>query len=103
MIIVSAITEAELLVRPEQTSNSEAIQRIGDLLSEEGIYVIEVSRRIARRAAALRAKSGFKLPDAIIVATAIQTACDAIVSNDGAWARLTDIPFVHLDELVKAT
>jgi len=28
---------------------------------------------------------------------------DWIVSNDGDWTKLTDIPLVHLDELAKAT
>ena len=102
-VIVSVITEAELIVKPEKDGNTEAIERIGDLLSEDGIYVIDVNRRIARKAASLRAQSGLKLPDAIIVATAIQTACEAVVGNDGAWRRLTEIPFVDLGELAKST
>ena len=103
------ITESELLVRPERDGNREAIERIGDLLSEDGIFVVDVDHRIARRAAALRGAAlrndkggGFKLPDAIIIATAIETGCDVIVSRDGGWRRLTDIPIVHLDDVVKA-
>jgi len=102
-LIVSVITEAELLVKPEKDGNNDAIERISDLLSEDGFYVIDVNRRIARKAASLRAQSGLKLPDAIIVATAIQTACDAVVGNDGAWRKLTEIPFVDLGELAIAT
>jgi predicted nucleic acid-binding protein len=99
VVVVSVITEAELLVHPEQEDDREAMERIGDLLSEDGIQVFPVDRRIARRAAALRAHNRFGLADAIIVATALETGCDAIVGNDGAWRKLTEIPYVHLDEL----
>jgi len=100
-LIVSVITEAELLIRPERDDNEVAKERIGDLLSEDGIYVVGVDRRIARRAAALRGRTRLKLADAIIVATALETGCEAIVGNDGEWARKQiDIPFVRMDDLV---
>ena len=80
-IIASVLTEAELLVRPERNGDQEAIQRIGDLLSEPGINVVEVTRRMGRRAASLRSHNRLKLPDAIIVATAIESRCEAIVGS----------------------
>jgi predicted nucleic acid-binding protein len=101
-LIVSVITEAELLVRPEHDKDEAAIERIGDLLSEDGIYVVGVDRRIGRKAASLRAEKNLGLADAIIVATAIETGCEAIVGNDGKWRRLNEIPFVCLDDLVAA-
>jgi predicted nucleic acid-binding protein len=101
-IIVSAITEAELLVRPERTQNEGARERIADLLSETGIYVVGVDRKIARRAAAIRGTTRLKLPDAIIVATALETDCEAIVGNDGEWAsKEVEIPFIRLDDVVR--
>jgi predicted nucleic acid-binding protein len=101
-LIVSAITEAELLVRPERDQDAAAKERISDLLSEDGIFVVNVERRIARRAAALRGRTKIALADAIIIATALETGCDAIVGNDGEWARkLDDIPFVRLDDILK--
>jgi len=101
--MVSVITEAELLVRPERDGHPEAAERIGDLLSEDGFYVVAVDRRIARRSASLRARTNLKLADAIIVATAIETGCDAVVSNDGAWRKLNEIPFVRLDDLLASS
>lgn len=100
-IIVSAVTEAELLVRPERDGNAFAIDRIEALFAEDGIYVVSVDRKIARRTAKLRAKHNFRLPDAIIIATAIETDCDAVVSNDYAWSRQEEIPFVCLDDLTE--
>ena len=40
------------------------------------------------------------IPDAIIIATAIETGCDAIVGNDAAWRGKTEIPFVYLEEAI---
>ena len=94
-------------MRPYRDNNAEAVERIADLFSENGIYVVGVDRRIARRAAQVRAGSysdgkRLALADAIIIATAIETECDAIVGNDGEWRRLNDIRFVCLDDLAAA-
>lgn len=95
------ITESELLARPERESDKAAIEQINGLLSEDGIYVIGVDRLIARRAAVLRGRTRLKLADAIIVATAAETGCEAVVGNDRGWARQQiDVPFVLLDDLV---
>ena len=100
-LMVSVITEAELLVRPERDRNEAAKERIADLLSEDGIYVVGVDRKIARRAAALRGQNSLKLADAIIVATAVETGCEAIVSNDGEWSRKPlEVPVVRLDDIL---
>jgi predicted nucleic acid-binding protein len=101
-LIVSVITEAELLVRPERDADQEAIERVGDLLSEDGIYVAAMDRRIARRAASLRAQRNLGLADAIIVATAIETKCEAVVGNDFKMRGRTEIPFVCLADIAAA-
>jgi predicted nucleic acid-binding protein len=100
-IVVSTITEAELLVRPERDGDQEAIERISDLLSEDGFRVVPFDRRMARLAARLRAHHKFGLADAIIVATALLSECEAVVSNDGQWQGISEIPIVHLGDLAK--
>jgi len=101
------VTEAELLVYAEQPQSSDATEVIRDLLSEDGIYVINTDRRIAKRAAQIRGAAlrqgtdkRMAIPDAIIIATAIETGCDAIVGNDAAWRGRTEIPFVYLKDAV---
>jgi predicted nucleic acid-binding protein len=101
-LVVSVVNEIELLILPERNGDDAAVERIGDLLSEDGIYVVGVDRRIGRRAATLRAGKNLGLADAIIVATAIETGCEAVVGNDGDWRRLNEIPFVCLDDVVAA-
>ena len=100
---VSTVTEAELLVRPEKEGDREAALHIADLLSEDGIEVIPMNRRIARRAASVRARHDLAPADAIIVATAIESGCDAVVGNDRRWQRLDEIDYVHLDALAQSS
>jgi predicted nucleic acid-binding protein len=106
-VFVSTLTEAELLVRAYRNDDQEGIDRVRDMLSEEGFYVIAANRRIANRGARIRGEymrgGGDKkmaIPDAIIIATAIETGCDAIVGNDAAWRGRTEIPFVYLKDAV---
>jgi predicted nucleic acid-binding protein len=100
VLFLSVITEAELLVRPNRNGDTEAMERIGDFLSEDGIYIVEVDRRIARRAAAVRTTNRIGLADAMIMATAIEASCDLVVGNDKDWAgRTGPAAFVLLDDL----
>ena len=99
-MVVSAITEAELLVRPHRDGNRDAIEKIEDFLSEDGIYVVDVSRAIARRAATLRPVNGISIADAVIMATATETGCDLVLGNDRRWAAVPGVPFVRLADVV---
>ena len=101
-MILSVVTESELLVRPFRERDAEVVERISDLLSEDGIEVIELGRAIARRAALLRAAHpALRLPDATIIATAIDAGCDLIVGNDAEWSKLKEVPYVRLDDIIK--
>ncbi len=98
VIVVSVITEAELLVRPLRSGDMRAVERIRDLLSEDEIEVLDVDRVIARKAAELRVENHLALADSLIVATGIEGRCQAIIGNDAAWAkRPLEVPYVLLD------
>jgi predicted nucleic acid-binding protein len=99
-VIVSVITESELLVRPRRYGDTEAEERVQDLLSEDGFNIVPVDRITARLAADIRARHNLALADAIILATGIATGCEAVVSNDGKWSRVAEIAFVRLDEVI---
>ena len=100
IMLISAISEAELLVRPVRDGNEQAVEKIEDFLSEDGIYVVDVSRGIARRAARLRPVNKISIADAVIMATAVETGSDLLVGNDKRWVGLPGIPFVRLDDVV---
>lgn len=101
--MLSVVTEIELLVRPLRDGTWEDVERVRALLDAQGISVVALDREIAQAAAGIRAKSGLRLPDAAIVATALVTGCDVIVGNDARCAkRVKEIPYVLLDDLVRS-
>jgi len=99
--VISVITEAELLVGPLKRDNKEALAKVKLLLNEfPGLKVIPVSRRIAQMAASIRAKTNLPLPDALIIATAKVTGCEAIISNDLSWPKIEVPEVLVLDDYV---
>ena len=63
------------------------------------LVIRSVDRTVARRAAAVRASSRLSLPDATIVATALEDRCDALIGNDSSVARYASgIPYLYLND-----
>lgn len=87
-IVISALTVAEVLVRPAQAGAAEAVR--ADLMSLRP-RIVDVDADLAARAAQLRAtRSGLRLPDAIVVATALLAQCDYLVTTDQRMANAAD-------------
>lgn len=88
-------------VQPLQMGSRGMISKMELALAHPSVRVIRVDRRIARKGAEVRAQLDLELPDALIVATAIISECDALVGNDRTCARrVTEIPYIYLDEVV---
>lgn len=89
------------MVQPLRTHRYEELQRLDALLAHENVIVQDTNREIARASARIRADVDLDLPDAIIVATAIVSGCDALIGNDRECAkRVKDIPYIYLDDAV---
>lgn len=83
-VVTSEMTLAEILVKPKQQERGDLVEFYEDLLVTRPLLeVVPVSRPILRRSADLRASDvSTKLPDAIHVATAIETGCHWVLSSD---------------------
>jgi predicted nucleic acid-binding protein len=82
-ILTSEITLGEVLVAPLRVGDRELVETYMDLPEPGGpIEVVPVNQRIVLEAAALRARSSMRLPDAIHVATASIAGCSAFLSLD---------------------
>ncbi|MDD2510467.1 MAG: PIN domain-containing protein [Syntrophomonas sp.] len=102
-ITLSVISEAELLVKPYREKNSTAIEAVSFFLEEFPNLKINLpNMEISRQAAKIRAESGLRLPDAMIVATAINTQCDLLLGNDiGLMQKASSyLPTVILSEYI---
>ena len=88
---VSVITEIELPSYPSLTEDEE--QKIQAFL--EDIVLIELSRDIRSTTIELRRKTGLKLPDAIIAATAL-TINAKLLTNDKVFDRVSGLEVTAL-------
>lgn len=82
---VSTITIAEVLTGFYQAQDPAKATKAKDLLNDltlNGFKIVPVTFEIADLAANLRAKRGGKLPDALIVATALNQQASVIYSQD---------------------
>jgi predicted nucleic acid-binding protein len=81
LIPVTAFSES--IVAPYRRSRRDGQRAEAALTALGGL--VDVTREIACRAAQLRATRQLKLPDALILATAMQVAADQILTLDPRW------------------
>jgi len=99
-IITSVVTLTEVLVKPLQSGDSVVENLYRVLLGDSDFVVItDIDKEIAERAALLRAKYNLKTPDALQMATALESNCGAFLTNDVGIKRVTEIRVLVLDEL----
>jgi predicted nucleic acid-binding protein len=84
---ISVITAAELLVRPLRSAGPDLVVMHTFLRRLPNLHVVDVDFEVAHQAANIRALTRLALADALIVATAIMSACAVVVTNDEQWAR----------------
>ena len=61
--------------------------------------LIPVTFEIADKAAQLRAQYNLRTPDALHIASAIESGCQALLTNDLGIKRVTELRVLVLDEL----
>jgi predicted nucleic acid-binding protein len=82
-VVTSVITLSEVLVKPLRDGETKLAQQYRDiLLNINGLITVEVSIDIAEKAAQLRSQYSLRTPDAIQIATALQSNATALLTND---------------------
>lgn len=87
-LVLPASAYAEVLVAPYRR-NEEAVATVEAFLDALPVRVEPATRAIAARAAELRARHGsrLRLPDALVVATAIDLGAE-VLTTDSRWPSL---------------
>lgn len=99
-VLCSVITLSETLNKPIEANDQMLINAYNSLFENTaGVTLVSVNKNIARTAAELRAKYGLKTPDALHVATALETGCQAFLTNDKGLKQVSEIPILVLEEL----
>lgn len=79
----SELALAEVLVKPLAERDSDLVENYKKFITNSKfLTVVPVSRRIILRAAEVRSNLRLRLPDAIHLATAIESGCTSLVTND---------------------
>ena len=87
-LAVPASAYAECLVGPARRGR-DAMRVVDALLSDLPADVEPITRQVASRAAQLRARHGrrLRLPDALVLATALHLGAGRVVTTDAGWPR----------------
>ena len=84
-IEASASVYAESLVAPFR-SGGRSVEVVVDFFARFPVAILPVDHDIAAEAARLRAfHSSLRLPDALVLATAVRRRADRLVTTDGRW------------------
>jgi predicted nucleic acid-binding protein len=96
--VVSAITLAECLVFPIKRGFTDVEKAFEEVFNSDQVEFVATDRKIANLAARIRANYNFQLPDSIQIATAIVSGCDAVLTNDIALRKVTEIRAIVVSE-----
>lgn len=90
---VAASALAECLVGPARRGE-QAVQTVRDLIDRLPILVVALDVEIATVAATLRAAHrALRLPDALVIATAIHESADRLVTTDRKWPTARSLKY----------
>ena len=83
--LMSALSLAELMVGPAKAGPAAEATMEGFLRFFSSMRIAQYEATTARATARIRASTGLALPDAAVVATALEHDAPIIVTNDARW------------------
>jgi predicted nucleic acid-binding protein len=86
-LLTSALTLAEVLVKPLSAGDTEWADRYEKLLNSPGVSVLPFDKSSARIYAQLRQDKALKAPDIIQLACAASARCDLFITNDDRLSK----------------
>lgn len=98
--VASELVLLELLVAPLKKGSQDVADEIElALLHFPYLQLAPVTRAVLVRAADIRARYGLRTPDAIMLATAVESGATLAVTNDSAWRKVDEIEVLLLRDL----
>lgn len=100
--VTSAVTLLEVLVVPFRVGDAVLAARYEALLTRSrGLRIVDLSRASLRNAARIRAASRVGTPDALQLAAAAETGCQALMTNDRRLPPLGGLRVLQLNDYVR--
>ncbi len=104
-LVLSTVSVAEILTGPWRAGNGDRAERIEAALQAlPGIAAADITWSIVRSAARIGGETNLPLPDALIIASALESGARLLVTNDAGWshARHLGSRILMLDDYVNA-
>lgn len=99
-VVSSVLTLTEVLVAPIRAGAHQVAQRYRTILmNRETCTLVAISENIAIEAASIRARYRINTPDALHIASAIVSGCDAFLTNDHKLRVVQELNVLVLDDL----
>jgi predicted nucleic acid-binding protein len=96
----SVVTLTEVLTQPLRQGNPTLeVEYRTLLLNSRNFILLAITAEIAELAAELRARHNLRTPDALQIAAALYSGCQAFLTNDQELARVSDLRIIVLGEL----
>ena len=89
--VASDLTRMACRVKPLREGNTALLQDYDDYFAEVVEETVVLSRAVTDRATDIRARYGFRTPDALHLAAAVVSGCDVFLTNDYRLNRFPDI------------
>lgn len=95
-LITSQLARLECRSKPTRDGDAALLGRYDSVFAASRVMVADITAGVIDRATAVRATHGFKSPDAIHLATAIESGASEFWTGDAALAKCTDVRVVVL-------
>lgn len=90
-LFASELTRLECRVKPVKDANVELLAEYDAFLREAVDEIVGLSTAVMERATHIRASYGFRTPDSIHLAAALEAACEVFFTNDHHLNRFTEV------------
>jgi predicted nucleic acid-binding protein len=97
--VISPITVMECLHKPCQDGMVDLQEYFTDILLDEAVIFTATDRSVMLKAIEVRVTYNLKLADAIQVATAITSNCDAFLTGDARLGSIREIRAIVLNRI----
>jgi uncharacterized protein len=91
LLLTSRLSRLECRVKPLRDADAKLLASYEAFFTAHRLVIAELSADVVERATDLRARYGFKTPDALHLATAIVTQVDVFLTGDAELAKCSDV------------
>lgn len=90
-VAISDLARLECRVGPLKRRDAAILATFDNFFAQPDVHKLRLTTAVFDRATQMRADLGFKTPDALHLAAAIEGNCDRFLTNDVRLKRCTDI------------